>query len=1095
MLYRLQLSIFACALWLGSAHVACAAESFKDLTERAQRAWDRGSCQEASKAFADALKLANESALVASPSEQVRVALLWGQTLICLGQFDSVQTLGGLQTDSDAGRSEVQFILAEAAKGKGRFQDADTKYAEAVRLAGQGTPENDARRARFLAAWGDLGRLRGQFDAASSRLQQALAVFGTGDSIERATALVYAGDLDKDMDRWNDARKHYTDALAIAEAKGKDHPTAARAALGLGLIELLSGHLDLAETQLKRALNSSQALAQSTNYIESLDAMGLLATSKRDFKAGHDSFKACLDALNKVRGTDHPFAATVLDHEGGVLMAEESWDDAQAKLTSAENIERRTLGNDHPQLARTLAHRATVLRAQRKFQQATPLAEEALKILIAKLGPESLSVAATMDVQANLLSDQSNYAAAEALYRQSLKIEEKSAPPEAPLHLATMRDLALALHADSKDGEAGPLITQWMNARGLTLALSNPERIPVAVAIAESKLQAKNYPDAIKDLGDVLAANQALGKGARNLPIVHRDLGDALFATQKWKDAAREYEVALPGLPNSPEVGKVWQSLGDAQATQSLWADSIHSYQKALELMPKPDGGHLYLAMARANLEGGHVDQVAQYLDRWMTARNKGSAAPSPDEIDLLEKSAARLSAAKSYTQAENVLRFLLDAAKNPATPGLNVSGILLQLAETTEAEKKYAESAGLYEELASRNRAMRRFDVAEQNLQHAKTLREKDGGPKGADVVATLQALGEIDLLESKPAEARTAFEQARDILQKENATNDPRMAVSLDGLGAVLQTENPDEAAKLFDQAYELLKKSPNAPPRYMASVLYHLGSLKLRNNKITEATEYFTQCLSLSKGNFSAANPPPIEEFDQIAGAYERAGNFEEAEKQYKDNLEYRRSLFGANSIEEARGLYVLSTFYVGRKEYEKAADAGERALAVFEKTAGEESDEVAQVLNTLATVYRSKPDIDRAIAVTARSEQIQEKLGRPRGEINVTLSALGEFYREQKQYAKALEVYQKMATLWESDSYRNLNYQRAVLNIANQYVYMDKLPQGRDWFNKLQAALQRQHEDIQLTKARESFAAALTATGHEKEANKILGSVKK
>ncbi len=422
MLYRVQVSIFACALCLGAAHKATAAESFKDITERAQRAWDRGSCQEASKAFADALKLANESALVASPAEQVRVALLWGQTLVCLGQLDSVQNLAGLQADSDAQRAELQFILGEAAKGKGRFQDADAKYAEAVRLAGQGTPEADTRRARFLAAWADVSRVRGQYDAAGQRMQQALSILSSGDSIERATALAYAGDLDRDTDRWSDARKHYTDSLGIAEAKGKDHPVAVRAAMGLGLIEISSGHLDVAETQLKRALAGSQALPQSTNYIEALDAMGQLATAKRDFKAGHDSFKACTDALTKARGADHPFAAAVLDHEGRLFIAEESWDEAQTRLTSAESIERRTLGNDHPRLARTLVHRAAVYRAERKFTQATPLIEEALKILIAKIGAESLSVASAMNEQANLLAAQSNYAAAEALYRRSLKI-------------------------------------------------------------------------------------------------------------------------------------------------------------------------------------------------------------------------------------------------------------------------------------------------------------------------------------------------------------------------------------------------------------------------------------------------------------------------------------------------------------------------------------------------------------------------------------------------------------------------------------------------------------------------------------------------
>lgn len=1080
-----------------------AAQDFKELVDKASKDIDRGACTEAQRGFSQALRMANDAVGVATLTEAIRVSLLLGEAEICVGDFDAAAkraaNVAERIADNRGFRPVVQFVMAEAAKGKGQYSEAETDYAEAVRLANEILPETDPRRARYLAAWADLNRLRGQYDPSQTHIQQATSVLdkiSSSDSVERAYALLAASDLARDRERWSDARTQYDQAAAIMKVKAPEHPLLARVWLGRGLVELAAGDAAAAETFLKQAQSASRKLPASTVYLDTEDALGLLNLRRGKLKEAEDDLAASRDNRAKYRGKGHPSTAASLDHLGQLHMAQQRWNEALDPLRSAEQIRRQTLGPEHPELAETLYHLGHVYRVQRKFAEAAGSLSEALKIQKAKLGAESLTVAFTTSEQGSLLADQGKYDEAEPRFREALAIEEKFMPLTGPPRLEALRGLALALHGEGKPAQAEPLLTQWMRSRGDTLPLLDPNRLPVAIALAEIEVHDGKNAAAEKDFGEILAANEKLGKEALKLPLVHKALGDAFFGEKKWKEAARNYEAALPNLGAQPDVARVWENLGTSYAAQSQWAESARSFQKALDLSKKGASDsaaipRLTLILADVSWDAGHTGPASSYVSEWMSMHAKRPDALSSEEARVLEKSATYFVVAKQYDKAEPLLRLLRAAADKPGSQGINLNHVLIQLADATAAQNKNGEAADLYQRLATRSHAVRQLADSERYLLQSKALREKAARPNDPGLVSILEDLGETYVAEAKYAEARKAFDQARAILQQNGRGDDPLMAVTLNGLGEVFQGEkNPDEAEKLFGQAQELLKKSPNPPPSVMASVLYNIGSLKMSSGNVKEAADYFAKCRNLMQGNYSDENPPPIEQFDQIAGAYERLGQFEEAEKLYRENLDLRRKFFGENSTQAAWGLYYLAVFYNARKQYDQAAQVGEQALHYFEGRSGEESDEVALVLNVLATSYNAKHDVDRALVAMDRSAQIQQKLGRPRDEITPTLSALGESYRRRKQYGKALQIYQKMAELWQAESFNAPNYQRAVLYIAIQYAYLSDIPHSKEWYGKLQKALQQQRNSIQQTKAAESYAEALREAGQEREARRVL-----
>lgn len=75
-----------------------------------------------------------------------------------------------------------------------------------------------------------------------------------------------------------------------------------------------------------------------------------------------------------------------------------------------------------------------------------------------------------------------------------------------------------------------------------------------------------------------------------DLPEAHQALGEiywkstAISGGSDYSDALREFEIALRGLPNDPDI---FAALGRIQRHQGKWSEAIASLQKAAALDPK----------------------------------------------------------------------------------------------------------------------------------------------------------------------------------------------------------------------------------------------------------------------------------------------------------------------------------------------------------------------------------------------------------------------------------------------------------------------------------------------------------------------------
>jgi tetratricopeptide (TPR) repeat protein len=1095
-------SFFGVFLFLCALAASLQGDDFNDAFTRASKALEKGACKEAGAIVKPVLEMAQQRVGTVEPAQQIRGAILLAETQVCIGFYREALDLAKLKSQSQALPPElvasILLVCAEAEKGQGQYADAENDYAAAAAIRLPASPEADRWLMRFLTGWSELSRLRGDFPKAETQLKEAFSHLDKGphDSIERAYGLLIAGDLARDRELFTEARERYNEARSISESRSKEHPVAARASLGLGLLALTSGGLDVADAELKRADAASRRVTSSDAFLESSDALGLLDVAKGNLVLAETNLQRTLDYKTRSRGDQHPATARSLDHLGMAYLAERKPDRAIEALRRAEAIQRLVLGPEHPDLAITLMNLGRAYRMQGKSVEAKDALDQALAIQTAKLGRNSVAGASTRFEQANMLVDENNPRQAEALYRDALSTQESLLSKDSRLRVATLRELALVLHRQGKGREAEALIQDWMKLRG-DLPVLHPERLPLAIAQAEISLEVRKFPEAEKQFSEILSANEKLGKAAQRLYPAQKGFADALFAQEKWKEAARVYEIALPNLAGQRAVYSGWINLAKCRSVQKQWAESLHALSRALESakksgVPESEQQAILFALLETSSESGQSDLLSLYAAQWLSSNRSRGSTLSIDQVKIIEKAAQKLLVAQQYSTAELLFRFLADGGGGKAIPGVNMNDVLAELSQACVAQNKNLEAADAYERLANRMTAGHRLPDSEKFLLKALELREKDKSPDSLKTVSTMQALAGVYIRERKYADARPLYERARSLLETRGLSDDSRNAVNLNGLGMIaLAGKNTEAAESLFNQARAVLSAAAKPSEAALASVLFNIGSLKMSMGKDKEATDAFQRCLQLSTARYTEDDPPPVDEFDQIASAYGRQGKFDEAEKLYQSNRKLRHDFFGENSTDEGWGLNSLAVFYNSRKMYDKAAESGERALHIFETNVGPESHEAGIALAQLATAHQGSGDIEKAIAATDRAAQIQEKLGLPRAEVSITLSTLAEYYSNQKDYQRALKIYTKLAKLWQSDSSSSLNYQLAVKNLAVTYVYLKDFKTGQDWYRKLHAALQ--NDPIQQMKAAEAFADALRSNRREQDARKVMDQV--
>ena len=411
----------------------------------------------------------------------------------------------------------------------------------------------------------------------------------------------------------------------------------------------------------------------------------------------------------------------------------------------------------------------------------------------------------------------------------------------------------------------------------------------------------------------------------------------------------------------------------------------------------------------------------------------------------------------------------------------------LEQLGEACVRLNKLTEAAILFEHRA-RHDYTSTHAVAERFLIRARDLRDKTNGPLSVELAGTLQALGDVYLAQGKNDEAEKQYQRSREILETAGLTHDPRLAASLNGLGSVAKNKHGfDDARNLYQQAQA--KAGDDGSRSLRASILCNLGSLAASNQDFVKADGFYEQCLALAVDGVSAEDPPPISQFDEIAGYYLRQNRPGDAENLYQKNLQLRRAVFGVGSPEEAWGMFNLALYYGDQNKSEQALELAEKALLTFQTRLGIECSESAAILLSVADMYRKRGDLEKSITSRSTALNIRDKSeSLTRAERHPMLVGLATDYKEKKDFSNAIRIYKLVAELWAVDNVSSPNYVTAQRNIIELSVDSKDTQTAKFLFQQMQKDLKAQ--PLEMKKLYDSYAGALRRNGDARNADKLL-----
>jgi tetratricopeptide (TPR) repeat protein len=468
--------------------------------------------------------------------------------------------------------------------------------------------------AAFLAATGDRNALR--LPAAARAYREAAAYFArVRDTAWQAASLNNAGDVLKNQGEYDEALKHYRQALELWQTlfppqKYKHgHLYLAYGLNNVGFALKEQGKYEEALKYLSRALKMLQTLHPREKHphghplvAQSLNNVGMVLQAQGKYELALEHHRQALRMLEALYPREqhkqgHPLLAQALVNLGSVRKAQGEYDEAlghyrQALLIYQALYPREKYRQGHPQLATSLNNLGSVLEAQGEHAEALKYYRLALQMR-QNLYPRKQfeqghpELATSLNNLGNVLRAQGEYEDALKYYRQSLRMLQALFPRDRyrqghPLLASSLNNVGAVLY---DLGEYEQALEHYRLALQLTEAL-----------YPRAKYE-RGHPHLAQCLNNVGAALQALGE----YPAALKHLRQALEMRQTLYPSEK-YRQGHPDLAQSlTNVGGVLQARGDYQEAIAYFRQALRMNQ-ALYPEQKYRQGHPVLAGSLFNL-------------------------------------------------------------------------------------------------------------------------------------------------------------------------------------------------------------------------------------------------------------------------------------------------------------------------------------------------------------------------------------------------------------------------------------------------------------------------------------------------------------
>ena len=452
-----------------------------------------------------------------------------------------------------------------------------------------------------LAARVDVGELLALADQAedqrhferSLRLVE-LALERVDDERRQVAMILRTGDMERELERFEEARATFESALAITErVYGPDHHEVAGTLVNLGNVESDLGQFEQARATFERALAIKERVYGPDHHevANMLVGLGDVEREMERFEEARATFERALAIKERVCGPDHHEVAGTLVGLGIVERELGQFEQARATFERALAITERVYGPDHRDVARTLVGLGIVERDLGQFEQARATFERALAITERVYGPDHHEVAGTLVNLGIVEHELGQFDQARAVYERALAITERVYGPDHHEVAGTLVNLGIVQH---ELGQFEQARATFERALAITERVYGPDHHEVAntlVGLGNVEHELGQFEQARAVYERALAITERVyGPDHRDvayplvgLGIVERDLG-------QFEQARATFERALAITervygPDHHEVADTLVNLAVVERELGQLERAEHAVRRALTIL------------------------------------------------------------------------------------------------------------------------------------------------------------------------------------------------------------------------------------------------------------------------------------------------------------------------------------------------------------------------------------------------------------------------------------------------------------------------------------------------------------------------------
>lgn len=311
--------------------------------------------------------------------------------------------------------------------------------------------------------------------------------------------------------------------------------------------------------------------------------------------------------------------------------------------------------------------------------------------------------------------------------------------------------------------------------------------------------------------------------------------------------------------------------------------------------------------------------------------------------------------------------------------------------------------------------------------------------------------ALGNLAILtklKGDVAQSQVLFLEVLEIQKEVLGTNNPSYANTLNNLAiGYYEIDNYTKAEPMFLEVLQTRGKILGEKHPSYLQTLVNLARLYENTGRLDKAESLYIRVLDTRKIVLGDRHTDYVSALNDLGFFYFRyKDNPSKAEPMLTEAVRIYGIIFGKEHLNYANYLSNLGVFYFETGSIEKAEDILLTSLGILQKKLGANHPDCARVMNTLGNLYafigneQAKFMFNSAVTINLNT------FGEKSDQYAYSISNLGGYYEEIKEFAKADSLYKKALSIQEEilgkDSRNYLLTQFHLATVNKKLGYSDK-----------------------------------------------------